>query len=110
MRHLRAVGAANITVHNTSRAANITVHNTSRSPIAGARARRAIRLWLPLTPLLLVLGPLVMIASPLAALTRSGRRIGPVRTAWAMGGLLLALSGTRFSVDTQTVQIRIHIL
>ena len=99
MRHLRFVGASSLTGQTQRNVPTIRTHVT-----------RAIRLWLPLTPLVLLFGPVVMAVSPLAALTRAGRRIGPVRAAWALGGLLLALSGTRISVDTPTVQVRIHIL
>ena len=99
MRGLRLVGASSV--------AGQTPRNI---PTATAPVRRAIRLWLPLTPFLLLLGPLVMVASPLASLTRAGRQIRPVRAAWLLGGLLLALSGTSVRVDTPKVRIRIHIL
>ena len=99
MRQLRVVGGSSIARRSRGTGA-----------VTGAPATRSIRLWLPLTPLVLLLGPLVMVAAPLAALIPAGRRVNPVRAAWSLGGLLLALSGTRVSVDTPTVQLRIHIL
>ncbi len=76
-----------------------------------ARGPIAIRLWLPLTPLFLLLAPLVLIGAPLALLTPFGRRIRhrPWRAAWAVGALLLSLSGTEVSVDNRATLIRIRI-
>ena len=99
MRHLHVVGGSSVAGRPRGMEA------VSASPVI-----RSVRLWLPLTALVLLLAPLVMVAAPFAALTRAGRRINPVRAAWTLGGLLLALSGTRVSVDTAAVQLRIHIL
>jgi hypothetical protein len=99
MRQLRVVGGSSVADQ---------IRGTRA--VSAAPVTRSIRLWLPLTPLVLLLGPLVMIAAPFAAFTRAGRRINPLRAAWTLGGVLLALSGTQVSVDTAAVQLRIHIL
>jgi hypothetical protein len=79
---------------------------------AGHPARRqvSIGLWLPLTPLFLLLSPFPLIAAPLAKLDPRLRRANPWRAVWVVGRLLLSLSGTRIAVDTPAVRIRIHIL
>ena len=72
--------------------------------------RVSVRLWLPLTPLFALLAPFVFVAAPLVALHPDGRRAHPWRTAWALGALLLSLSGTEVSVDSAAAQVRIRIL
>ncbi len=77
-----------------------------------ARVRRGpvtIRLWIPLTPLLALVSPVVMLASPFARLGPRGRRVPTVRAAWALGAVLMSLSGTAVSVETPRATIRIHI-
>ncbi|HLZ85459.1 MAG TPA: hypothetical protein VKQ54_17995 [Caulobacteraceae bacterium] len=69
-----------------------------------------IRLWIPLTPLLALVSPVVMLASPFARLASRGRRVPTVRAAWALGAVLMSLSGTAVSVETPRATIRILIL
>jgi hypothetical protein len=86
------------------------------SPLS-RRGRSALRpggplrlgLWLPLTPFVVLLAPIVLVGSPLALVTRAGRRIAPWRAAWAMGAVLLSLSGLQIEVETAAVRIRIRI-
>jgi hypothetical protein len=68
-----------------------------------------IRLWIPLTPLLALVSPVVMIASPFARLSRRTRNVPTVRAAWELGNALMALSGTSVMVETPEVAIRIYI-
>jgi hypothetical protein len=70
----------------------------------------SIGLWLPLTALVVLLGPFALIAAPLGWLWRDTRRRRPVRAVWAMGRVLLALSGTRIEVDAPRARIRLHIV
>lgn len=82
-------------------------------PPAGARrARRvAIRLWLPLTPLLWLLSPLPLVLAPAAWLAPARvRPANPYLAAIALGRLLLSLSGTVVDVDTPDALVRIRIL
>lgn len=75
-----------------------------------ARGPVLIRPWLPLKPLVALLSPLAMLAARLLDLHPAGRRLRPIRAAWALGGLLLSLSGTHIDVDSPRASIRIHIL
>jgi hypothetical protein len=74
-----------------------------------SRRRVSISLWLPLTPILALLSPLVLVGAPLAWMTRAGRRVSPVRLAWTIGALLTSLSGTVIAVDAPGARIRIRI-
>jgi hypothetical protein len=83
-----------------------------RREAARGRAARGpirIRLWIPLTPLLGLLSPIVLLAAPLARLNRRTRHVPTVRAAWALGSVLMALSGTTVSVETREAVIRIYI-
>ena len=78
-------------------------------PATARRGRTVVRLWLPLTPLFVVLAPFALVASPLIALSREGRGMNPYRAAWAIGGVLLALSGTVVDVEAPDAVVRIRI-
>jgi hypothetical protein len=69
-----------------------------------------IGLWLPVTPLVLLLTPLALIAAPLLMLHPAARRVVSPRAAWALGGILLSLSGTAVAIDTDRARIRIRII
>jgi hypothetical protein len=69
-----------------------------------------IRLWIPLTPLLAMLAPFVLLASPLVRLGRHTRHVPAFRAAWGLGSVLMALSGTSVNVETREAVIRIYIL
>jgi hypothetical protein len=92
---------------NLARGRPETLHFTR---VRGARGPVTIRLWIPLTPLLGLLSPFVMLASPFARLGRRGRNLPTVRAAWALGAVLMSLSGTSVNVETPRATIRIHIL
>ena len=68
-----------------------------------------LRLWLPLTPLWIVLAPLALIAAPLLTLVPATRTIAPYRAAFAIGGVLLSLSGTVVEIDSASTVLRIRI-
>lgn len=86
--------------------------------------RRDVRvgLWLPLTPLWLCLAPFALLLAPLVAFAprlapdnpraRALRRAidtHPYRAAFAVGAVLLSLSGTVVEVDAPGAVIRIRI-
>lgn len=50
-----------------------------------------------------------MLLAPFLALTRQMRGVSPYRAAFAIGAVLLALSGTVVSVDAPGATIRIRI-
>jgi len=81
-----------------------------RSADRGERGRVVIRLWLPLTPLWIILAPFALLVSPALTLAPATRRMPPFRAAWAVGRLLLALSGTLIEVDSPAAVVRIHVL
>lgn len=78
--------------------------------LALPRPRRRIRLPLPLTPLLILLSPLLapVLAIIALGLGRFGVRSG--RAFIGLVGLLFALSGTRVEVDSPDAQVLITIL
>jgi hypothetical protein len=71
--------------------------------------RTAIRLWLPLTPLWVLLAPFALVLAPLVALVPEMRGVNPYRAAWAIGGVLINLSGTVVDIHTPDTVIRIRI-
>ena len=80
-------------------------------PAIPAPRRRpiSIALWLPLTPVLILLAPLALLAAPFVAANRRVRAAGPLRLLWALGALLTSLSGTRIDVDTPEARVRLRI-
>ena len=84
--------------------------------------RVVVRLWLPLTPLWVILAPFALLLAPLVMLAprlipnrpgaravRAAMAVHPYRTAFAVGGALMALSGTLVDVDTPNALVRIRI-
>jgi hypothetical protein len=86
---------------------------TTPTPDHGWRAprthRTVVRLWLPLTPLWLILSPFAILAAPLLLFAPRTRGIRPFRAVFAIGGTLLALSGTVVDVDTPDAHVRVRI-
>jgi hypothetical protein len=80
------------------------------APEAPARRPTRVRLWLPLTPLFLILAPFALALSLLGYLIPPRLRPDPIMAALAIGALLLSLSGTHILVDTADAKVRIHIL
>jgi hypothetical protein len=83
-----------------------------RNVTPAARSRRrpwAIRLWLPLSILFLLLAPFALLAIPVLWLAAPlGRRdwAGPV---FAAGAVLLALHGTRIEVRTPDINLSLEL-
>lgn len=75
-----------------------------------SRRRVTVRLFLPLTPIALLLAPfallLAMLCTPVWPLTR----VNPFAAALAVGRLLLALGGTEVRVDAPAAFVRIRIV
>ena len=93
-----------------ARSRRLTVRPRRGRDLARPRGRVAIRLWLPLTPLFVLLAPFALIAAPLiAAAVRPARGVAPLRAALALGGVLLALSGTVINVESRQALVRIRI-
>jgi len=84
-------------------------------PTAAASARRpprrtVVRLWLPLTPILWVLSPFPLLLAPFGYLVPPRLRPDPFFLVFALGELLLSLSGTLVDVDTPDCLVQIRIL
>ena len=84
--------------------------------------RTVVRLWLPLTPLWIILAPFALLLAPLLTLAprllrnrpraravRASLAVRPYRTAFALGAVLIAMSGTVVDVDTPDALVRIRI-
>jgi hypothetical protein len=82
---------------------------TARVQALDTRQRR-IRLWLPLTPLFLILAPFALLLSPLGYLAPGRYRPNPMLAVAMLGLLLLSMSGTEVLVDSPRAQVRIVIL
>jgi hypothetical protein len=98
------------------------VHRPARGNRVAGQKRTVVRLWLPLTPLWIILAPFALLLAPLLWLAprllpnRPGARAvraalvaGPFRTAFGLGAVLLAMSGTVVDVDTPDALVRIRI-
>jgi hypothetical protein len=81
----------------------------AESPTPAAPKRTVVRLWLPLTPLWILLAPFALLLAPLMLLAPQARGVAPFRTAFALGAVLIALSGTDVAVDTRDALVRIRI-
>lgn len=81
---------------------------SARSLARGA-PRRSLRLWLPVTPIAVILAPFALLAIPILQLALARRGLSPWRTVLGFGALLAALSGTIVEVDSPAAQIRIRI-
>ena len=77
---------------------------------APPRRRTVVRLWLPLTPLFVLLAPFALLLALLGYLVPPRWRPDPFFAAFAIGALLLALGGTDILIDTADAHVRIKIL
>jgi hypothetical protein len=69
----------------------------------------AIRLWIPLTALLVLLSPLLLLATTLAALHPGLRRLRAHRVLPALAVVLSSISGTLIEVEAPGASIRLRI-
>ena len=73
------------------------------------RPRRQIRLWIPVTPFLLLLSPLIFLIMGIAVLLPRPFGLNPAMAVLGIGRLLVALSGTEVDVDTRSSHVRLKI-
>lgn len=78
--------------------------------LALPRPRRRIWLPLPLTPILILLSPLLLPLFGLAALVLGANGVPPGRAFAGLIGLLFALRGTRLEVDSPQALVLITLL
>lgn len=74
------------------------------------RPRRPIRLWLPLTPFLILLSPLLLLALGIAVLLPRPLGVNPAHVVLGVGRMLLALNGTHVEVESPNASVLIKIL
>ncbi|HEX3917585.1 MAG TPA: hypothetical protein VHW60_09630 [Caulobacteraceae bacterium] len=71
--------------------------------------RTVIRLWLPLTPLWVLLAPFALLLAPALKLSPQTRALPAYRTAFTVGGALIAMSGTVIDIDGRDALVRVRI-
>ena len=71
--------------------------------------RTVLWLWLPLTPLWILLAPFALLLAPALKLSRQTRGLPPYRTAFVIGGALIAMSGTVIDIDGRDALVRVRI-
>jgi hypothetical protein len=74
------------------------------------RVRRPIRLWLPLTPFLILLSPLLLLALGIAVLLPRPLGVNPAHVVLGVGRMLMALNGTQVEVESPSASVLIKIL
>jgi hypothetical protein len=71
--------------------------------------RVVVRLWIPSTPIFLLLAPFALLLIPLLYLAPPLRRFNCAAAVFVLGDALLALSGTVVDVDTPEALVRIRL-
>lgn len=97
-------------------AASASRHEATAAPTAApveAPERSKVNLWLPLSPLFLLLAPAVLlialVLTPLAWLAPRRWRLAPLPFAVLFGRALMNLGGTDVRVDCRDADVRIRI-
>jgi hypothetical protein len=75
----------------------------------GARRPR-VRLWVPLTPILLLLSPLLLLVAGIAVFLPRPLGVNPIHFILGVGRMLLALNGTHVEVESPHASVLIKIL
>ena len=76
---------------------------------AGTPPAAQIRLWIPVTPFLLLLSPLIFLIMGIAVLLPRPFGLNPAMAVVGIGCLLVALSGTEVDIDMQSSRVRLKI-
>jgi hypothetical protein len=71
--------------------------------------RVVVRLWIPSTPIFLLLAPFALLLIPLLYLAPPLRRFNCAAAIFILGDALLALGGTVVDVDTPEALVRIRL-
>lgn len=71
--------------------------------------RVVVRLWIPSTPIFLLLAPFALLLIPLLYLAPPLRRFNCAAAVFIFGDALLALSGTVVDIDTPEALVRIRL-
>jgi hypothetical protein len=76
----------------------------------GRRPRRRVRLWLPLTPFLILLSPIFLLAMAIAVFLPRPFGVNPASAVLGVGRVLLALNGSLVEVESPAASVLIKIL
>jgi hypothetical protein len=80
------------------------------APRRPSRGRVVVRLFLPLTPIVLLLSPFAVLVALLCIPAAPLLRVNPLAAALATGRVLLALGGTDITIDTRDAFVRLRIV
>ncbi len=75
-----------------------------------AAPRRPIRLWFPLTALLIVFSPLLLLVLAVAVFLPRPIGVNPIHLMLGVGRMLMALSGTEVEVENDHRPVTIKII
>ena len=78
-------------------------------PPEESQLRRPLRLWLPLTPLLVLLAPLVLLVLGIAVFLPRPLGVNPAQVVLGVGRMLMALNGTEVEVESPHASVLIKI-
>ncbi|HEX5379639.1 MAG TPA: hypothetical protein VFW47_13760 [Phenylobacterium sp.] len=78
-------------------------------PPEESRLRRPLRLWLPLSPILILLSPLLLLALGIAVFLPRPLGVNPAHVVLGVGRVLLALNGTQVEVESPRASVLIKI-
>lgn len=78
-------------------------------PPEESKLRRPLRLWLPLTPLFVLLAPLVLLIMGIAVFLPRPLGVNPAQMMLSVGRMLMALNGTQVEVESPHASVLIKI-
>lgn len=77
--------------------------------VARPKRDRAIRLWIPVTPILLLLSPVILLAMGVAVFLPKPLGVNPAEMVLGIGRFLASLNGTEVDVEQERRSIRIRL-
>jgi hypothetical protein len=82
------------------------------APLTPVRSHRRtkIHIWVPLLLVLVLLSPILLLLAMMGAVVLKAKGLPPGRTLAGIGGVLLALPGTRIQVEAPGASIHIFIV
>jgi hypothetical protein len=78
-------------------------------PPEESQLRRPLRLWLPLTPLFVLLAPLILLIMGIAVFLPRPLGVNPAQMVLGVGRMLMALNGTEVEVESPHASVLIKI-
>jgi hypothetical protein len=78
-------------------------------PPEESQLRRPLRLWLPLTPLFILLAPLMLLVMGIAVFLPRPLGVNPAQMVLGVGRMLMALNGTEVEVESPHASVLIKI-